>query len=45
METRITLWLENSEKTKIEAKIKQEYPKIKTVSELVRLAIDSFLNE
>lgn len=43
METRITLWLENNEKSRIEARIKQEYPKIKTVSGLVRAALAEFL--
>ena len=45
MENRVTVRLENKEILKIEAGIKQEYPKIKTVSGLVRAAIDSFLED
>jgi hypothetical protein len=43
METRVTVRIEKSEMTKIEQRIKQEYPKIKTVSGVVRLALDEFL--
>ena len=32
LEKRITLWLENNERNRIEARIKQEYPKIENVS-------------
>jgi Arc/MetJ-type ribon-helix-helix transcriptional regulator len=45
MENRITLWLENNERNRIEARIKQEYPKIKNVSELVRVALNEFLTK
>lgn len=45
METRVTVRLEDGEKCKIEARIKQEYPKIKTVSGLVRVALKEFLTK
>lgn len=45
MENRVTVRLENQEILKIEARIKQEYPKIKNVSELVRAALDAFLDK
>jgi Arc/MetJ-type ribon-helix-helix transcriptional regulator len=45
MENRVTVRLEDGEKDKIEARIKAEYPKIKNVSELVRAALDSFLDK
>jgi hypothetical protein len=44
LENRITLWLESDERKRIEARIKQEYPKIKTVSGLVRIAVNEFLS-
>lgn len=45
MENRVTVRLEDGEKDKIEARIKAEYPKIKTVSGLVRIALDEFLSK
>lgn len=45
MENRVTVRLENQEILKIEARIKQEYPKIKTVSGLVRTALNEFLSK
>jgi Arc/MetJ-type ribon-helix-helix transcriptional regulator len=43
LETRVTVRIEDSEMAKIEQRIKQDYPKIKTVSGLVRAALDEFL--
>ena len=45
MQNRITVCLEEDDRTKIETCIKQEYPRIKTVSALVRFAIEDFLNQ
>lgn len=43
MQDRITVCLEEDDRTKIETCIKQEYPRIKTVSGLVRVALEDFL--
>ena len=45
METRVKVRLEDGEKDKINARIKAEYPKIKTVSGLVRVALNEFLTK
>jgi hypothetical protein len=43
MQDRITVCLEEDDRTKIETCIKQEYPRIKTVSALTRIALHDFL--
>jgi Arc/MetJ-type ribon-helix-helix transcriptional regulator len=40
---RITVEISNETKTQIENKIKEEYPKLKTVSDVVRTALQHFL--
>jgi Arc/MetJ-type ribon-helix-helix transcriptional regulator len=45
METSVTIRLENDDRNKIEARIKQEYPKLRNVSELVRQALKEFLDK
>jgi len=42
-ETRISFRIEPIEKERIEAVIKRDYPKIKTVSAVVRKALEEFL--
>jgi len=42
---RITIRIEDADKQKIDAYIKREYPKVKTVSEAVRVALRNFLQE
>ena len=41
--TRITVEIGESEKLKIEEAIRREYPKLKTVSDVVRAALQEFL--
>jgi Arc/MetJ-type ribon-helix-helix transcriptional regulator len=43
-ENRVTVRIEDDEKGKIESRIKQDYPKLKNVSELVRAALTEFLD-
>lgn len=42
---RITIQLGQNEREKIEQRVKREYPKIKNISELVRTALDTYLQE
>lgn len=42
---RLTISLEDGDKERIEQRLKRDYPKIKTVSGLVRAALDEFLGE
>ena len=42
---RITIQVESGQKQKIESFVKDEYPRIKTVSEVIRAAIDEFLDK
>jgi hypothetical protein len=42
---RITIRIEDADKQKIDAYIKREYPKVKTVSETVRAALSKFFQE
>ncbi len=44
MKNRVTTRIEKNDQTKIEALIKQEYPKYRNVSEVVRAALNDFLN-
>jgi len=44
-QTTICVRIEDADKQKIDAYIKREYPKIKTVSEAVRVALRNFLQE
>jgi Arc/MetJ-type ribon-helix-helix transcriptional regulator len=45
MQDRITVCLEDDDRSKIETRIKQEYPKLRNVSELVRHALKEFLDK
>jgi Arc/MetJ-type ribon-helix-helix transcriptional regulator len=40
---RITFEIEPEDRHRIEAVIKEEYPKLKNVSEVIRAALDQFL--
>jgi hypothetical protein len=44
MNETITIRVPDGEKAKIETFIKREYPKLKTISEVVRLALTDFLS-
>jgi metal-responsive CopG/Arc/MetJ family transcriptional regulator len=44
-EIRICVRLDQEQQQKIEAFIKREYPKVKTVSQVIRAALHSFLKE
>jgi Arc/MetJ-type ribon-helix-helix transcriptional regulator len=43
MNETITIRVPDGERAKIESLIKREYPKLKTISDVVRLAINNFL--
>jgi len=43
MKETITIKLPIGERAKIEKVIKKEYPKLKTISDVMRLALDQFL--
>jgi Arc/MetJ-type ribon-helix-helix transcriptional regulator len=43
--TRITIEISEVDKHKIEDVIKKEYPKLKTVSDVVRTALQEFLKQ
>jgi hypothetical protein len=45
MNETITIRVPDGERAKIESVIKQEYPKLKTISDVVRLALNDFLAE
>jgi Arc/MetJ-type ribon-helix-helix transcriptional regulator len=40
---RISVQIESDQRKQIEARIKAEYPQLKTVSDVVRVALDRFL--
>lgn len=40
----LSVQIENDQKKQIEERIKKEYPKVKCVSELVRAALQQFLD-
>jgi Arc/MetJ-type ribon-helix-helix transcriptional regulator len=42
---RITIQLEPNQKQQIERFVKNEYPRVKTISEVVRAALDDFLDK
>ena len=44
MNETITIRVPDGEKAKIESIIKREYPKLKTISDVVRLALTNFLS-
>jgi len=41
---RISVKLEDGDREKIETRIKQEYPRLRTISEVVRAALNDFLS-
>ena len=43
MNETITIRVPDGERAKIESMIKSEYPKLKTISDVVRLALSDFL--
>jgi hypothetical protein len=43
MNETITIRVPDGERAKIESVIKREYPKLKTISDVVRLALSDFL--
>jgi Arc/MetJ-type ribon-helix-helix transcriptional regulator len=43
--TKISVQIKPEDKQKIQEAIKREYPKLKTVSDVVRSALTKFLNE
>lgn len=43
MDKRVTVRVPDGEREKIERVIKREYPKLKTISDVVRLALTDFL--
>ncbi len=44
MNEKITIRVPDGERAQIEKIIKQEYPKLKTMSDVVRLALNKFLS-
>jgi hypothetical protein len=44
MNETITIRVPDGEKAKIESIIKREYPKLKTISDVVRLALTNYLS-
>ena len=43
--TRISVQIKSEDKQKIQEAIKREYPKLKTVSDVVRSALSKFLDQ
>jgi Arc/MetJ-type ribon-helix-helix transcriptional regulator len=41
--SRISVQIERTQRKQIERRIKEEYPKLKNISELVRMALTEFL--
>jgi Arc/MetJ-type ribon-helix-helix transcriptional regulator len=42
---RITIQIDPTQKQEIESFVKNEYPRVKTISEVVRAALDEFLEK